>query len=91
MLLPMQRYLLGLVRISSTFTAGLNAAYDYYNNLYNGLRLGLNMSLDFPGIQLHKITIEIDNIKLFPLFPVLWSFTTATPCPGTMTGKQRLS
>ena len=63
-----------LFRISSTFTAGLTAAYDYYNNLYNGIRLGINVRLDFPGIQLHKSTIEIDSIKLLPLFPVLYRY-----------------
>jgi hypothetical protein len=63
-----------LMRISSSFTAGLKATYSYYNNLYNGFSIGVNMRLDFPGIQLQNSNIEIDNIDLFPLFPVLYRY-----------------
>jgi tetratricopeptide (TPR) repeat protein len=63
-----------LFRVSGTFTAGVNAAYDYYNNLYNGLRIGINMRLDFPGLDQQKSSIEIDTIRLLPLFPVLYRY-----------------
>lgn len=63
-----------LFRVSSTFTAGINAAYDYYDSLYNGIRFGINLRLDFPGLEQQKSTIEIDSIQLLPLFPVLYRY-----------------
>lgn len=63
-----------LFRISGPFTAGVSAGYDYYSNLFNGLRLGIGMRLDFPGLDQQKSTIEIDTIRLLPLFPVLYRY-----------------
>ncbi len=63
----------GLFRVSGPFTLGAGVSYDYYSELYNGLRISLSGRLDFPGLKEETGSLELRDIKLLPLFPVLYS------------------
>ncbi|MBU0955229.1 MAG: tetratricopeptide repeat protein [Spirochaetes bacterium] len=68
-----------LFRIAGAFTMGAGVSYDYYDKLYNGLRLQLSVTLDLPGLAGERSSIEIREIRLMPLFPVLYSYYTRQP------------
>jgi tetratricopeptide (TPR) repeat protein len=68
-----------LFRIAGPFTAGLTASYGYYAGLYNGLSINLAVKLDFPGLPDENIDIELNDIKLMPLYPVLYGYYASSP------------
>jgi len=81
----------GPYRISGVFTAGLVVAYSFYEGLYNDISLGLNVRPDFPALQKQGSSIEIDTIRLLPLFPVLYHFYDDHPVGSVLirnTGKK---
>lgn len=75
-----------LFRLSGPFTLGAEVSYDYYSELYNGLGLKLAVTLDFPALEGESNSIHIQNIKLYPLFPVLYGYYNNHPV-GTVTIK----
>ena len=69
----------GLFRIGGPFTLGAGVSYDYYAKLYNGLSFRLSVRLDFPALERERGTVELREIKLMPLFPVLYSYYSSHP------------
>ena len=63
-----------LFRIAGPFTLGASAEYDYLGNLYNGLSVNIAVRLDFPGLKGDSIDSELDEIKIIPLYPVLYGY-----------------
>jgi hypothetical protein len=80
-----------LFRIAGPFTVGAGVAYDFYSKLYNGFSFRLAVRLDFPGLEKETGTLKIQDIRLQPLFPVLYSYYDNHPV-GTVqvqnTGKK---
>ncbi|TFG59473.1 MAG: transglutaminase domain-containing protein, partial [Spirochaetales bacterium] len=88
----------GTFRIAGPFTLGVGVSYDYYANLYNGLRFELAARFVFssavqpkpaarkppaeikpePLIETGK-GVEMRDIKLFQLFPVLYKYYDNNP------------
>ncbi|TFG62149.1 MAG: hypothetical protein E4H36_08675 [Spirochaetales bacterium] len=88
----------GTFRIAGPFTLGVGVAYDYYANLYNGLRFELVARFIFssavqpkPAVKKSAAEVkpeplnetgkgvEIRDVKLFPLFPVLYKYYDNNP------------
>ncbi len=68
-----------LFRIAGPFTLGTGVSYDYYNNLYNGVSFHLAVHLDYPELKREGLDLDMGNIRLIPLFPVLYSYYGSNP------------
>ncbi len=71
-------------RVAGPVTLGAEVSYDYYANLYNGLNVTLSASLDFPALEKETGTLELQDIRVLPLFPVLYGYY-ATNSVGSVT------
>ena len=63
-----------LFRMTGPFTVGLSFGYDYLADLYNGMNVNLAVSLDFPGLEGANFDVDIKDIKIIPLYPVLYGY-----------------
>jgi tetratricopeptide (TPR) repeat protein len=68
-----------LFKVAGNFTIGARVSYDYYSSLYNGLGVSLALSLDYPGMEAPSGKVILEDIRLLPLFPVLYSYYTSHP------------
>ncbi len=68
-----------LFRITGPLTLGANVSYEYLNKLYNGISVNLAVNFDFPGLKSESIDVEIDDIRIIPLFPVLYGYYSNHP------------
>ncbi|MBN2873778.1 MAG: hypothetical protein JXM71_01685, partial [Spirochaetales bacterium] len=68
-----------LFKVAGNFTLGASVSYDYYSSLYNGLGVSLALSLDYPGMAAPTGSVILEDIRLLPLFPVLYSYYTSHP------------
>lgn len=73
-----------LFRIAGPFTMGLNFSYEYLSSLYNGLSVNIAVELDFPGLESENIDVEIYDIKIIPLYPVLYGYYSDNPIGTVM-------
>ncbi len=66
-------------RIAAPFTLGIGASYDYYSSLYNGFAFNLAARFEIPLDKPETEHIDAGNIRLFPLFPVMYSYYDNNP------------
>lgn len=68
-----------LFRIAGPLTLGAAVSYRYYDALYNGLSISLKARLDFPALPNAESPLRIEEIRLLPLFPVLYGTYDTRP------------
>ena len=75
-----------LFRLAGPLTLGAGISYDYYDDLYNGISFKLALHLDYPELEKEGLDLDMGNIRLLPLYPVLYSYYGSHPI-GTVTIK----